>query len=162
MFGAKHIQEESSQTAKDAQETEGCDHSQQEDGLWIHAVIWGSHTSQSVTHAHSFHRVLMRLCRLLTIQKLWVNETQNIRHSQLFSRAGAPMNPEPGRFRQGCAQRGNRQSSWQRGHQASLRLFGQGGAPSPPPSPRDSRTRRCVHVNPISSPLVAALGFLSC
>ena len=40
VLGAKHIQEESSQAAQDAQETEGSDHPQQQDGLWIHTVIW--------------------------------------------------------------------------------------------------------------------------
>lgn len=40
VLGAKHIQEESSQAAQDAQETEGSDHPQQQDGLRIHTVIW--------------------------------------------------------------------------------------------------------------------------
>lgn len=51
MFGAKHIQEESSQTADDAQKTKGSDYPQQQDGLRVHAVIWWKQTdaSQSIT-----------------------------------------------------------------------------------------------------------------
>lgn len=35
VLGAKHVQEEGSQTAQDAQETEGGDHPQQKDGLRV-------------------------------------------------------------------------------------------------------------------------------
>lgn len=47
MFGSKNIQEKSSQAAQDAQEAEGSDHPQQQDGLWIHTVIW---RNRDITH----------------------------------------------------------------------------------------------------------------
>lgn len=50
VFGSKHIQEECSQTAQDAQETKGGDHPQQQDGLRVHTVIWrDTVTTQSIT-----------------------------------------------------------------------------------------------------------------
>lgn len=39
VLGTKHIQEKSSQTAEDSQETKASDYSQQQDGLRVHAVI---------------------------------------------------------------------------------------------------------------------------
>lgn len=39
VLGAKHVQEEGGQTAQDAQEAEGSDHPQQEDGLRVDTVL---------------------------------------------------------------------------------------------------------------------------
>lgn len=99
----------------------------------------------------------MGLCWVLTVQKLGVNVPQDICHPQLLFRTGPSMDPQPGRFRQSRAQRCDGQSSGQGRHQAPLRLLGQGGAPSPPPTPRDSRTRRGIHVYPISLSSLAVL-----
>lgn len=94
---------------------------------------------------------------VLTVQKLGVNVPQDICHSQLLSRTGASMNPEPGWFGQSRAQSCDGQSSGQGRHQAPLRLLGQGGAPSSPATSRDSRTRRGIHVHPLSLLSVAPL-----
>ena len=53
VLGAKHIQEESSQAAQDAQETEGSDHPQQQDGLWIHTVIWRTQRQHKALQVNS-------------------------------------------------------------------------------------------------------------
>lgn len=153
VLGSKHVQEESSQAAQDAQETEGGDHPHQQDGLRVHTVIW-----RTKRHHKAFKRCPQRsLCQRcnalvldLTVQQLGVNVPQDVRHPQLLSLTSAPVDPEPGRLRQSRTQRGDGQSSRQSRHQAPLRLLGQGGAPSSPPASRNSWTRRGIHAHPIS------------
>lgn len=60
----------------------------------------------------------------LTIQKLRINVTQDICHSQLLPGTCTPMNTEPGRFSQSRAKRCDGQRSGQRRHQTPFRLLG--------------------------------------
>lgn len=156
MLRTKNIQKESSQTAQDTQETEGSDHPQQQDDLWVKTVIWKKKKKRKKHHKAlqvydiklCFHFQWTLYC-ILTFQKLWVNVPQDIWHSQLLSWTSPSMDTEPGRFRQSCAKCCDRESSGQGRHQAPLRLLRQRGAPSSPPNPRNSRTRWGVHVTPI-------------
>ena len=118
-----------------------------------HSNLEDIETSQSIASElldQSLLYDLMSFVLVLTVQKLGVNVPQDICHSQLLSRTGASMNPEPGWFGQSRTQSSDGQSSGQGRHQAPLRLLGQGGAPSPPATSRDSRTRRGIHDHPLS------------
>lgn len=123
MLWSKHIQKKGSQTAQDPQKTEGSNDSQQQNGLWVHTVIF---------------------------QKFWINVSQHVRNPEFLPRTSSSVNAEPGRLGQGGAQRGDRQSSRQSRHQAPLRLFGQRRAASSPPNSRHCWSRRSVHGHPLN------------